>query len=103
MTGIPCVFTIARVAEILGEDQEWLHGQSMGLDPRDVCLWVLDVSDREVQAFAEDGIECLKEIITDQRADRDAPPKYTTYPPAAYGAYRLMLHRNGSFYQLLTL
>lgn len=75
MAGIPCVFTITRVAEILGEDEEWLHGLSMGLDPEDGCLWVLDVGDREVQAFTEYGIECLKEIITDQRADGNAPPK----------------------------
>ena len=73
MAGIPFVFTIARVAEILGEDEEWLHELSMGLDPEDGCLWVFDINEREVQAFTEYGIECLKEIITDQRADGRAP------------------------------
>jgi hypothetical protein len=73
MAGIPYVFTIARVAEMLGEDEEWLHELSMGLDPEDGCLWVYDINEREVQAFTEYGIECLKEIIADQRADGRAP------------------------------
>ena len=73
MAGIPFVFTIARVAELLGEDEEWLYELSMGLDPEDGCLWVFDINEREVQAFTEYGIECLKEIIADQRADGRAP------------------------------
>jgi hypothetical protein len=74
MAGIPFVFTIARVAEMLGEDEQCLHELSMGLDPEDGCLWVLDVGDREVQAFTEYGIECLRQLIADQRADGSAPP-----------------------------
>ena len=73
MAGIPYVFTIARVAEILGEDEEWLHELSMGLDPEDGCLWVIDVGDREVQAFTEYGIDCLRQLIADERADGTAP------------------------------
>ena len=73
MAGIPYVFTIARVAEILGEDEEWLHELSMGLDPEDGCLWVLDVGDREVQAFTEYGIDGLGQLIADERADGTAP------------------------------
>ena len=73
MAGIPYVFTIARVAEILGEDEEWLHELLMGLDPEDGCLWVLDVGDREVQAFTEYGIDCLRQLIADERADGTAP------------------------------
>lgn len=73
MAGIPFVFTIARVAEMLGEDEEWLFDLSMGLDPEDGCLWVLDVGDREVQAFTEYGIECLKQLIADERTAGRAP------------------------------
>ncbi len=68
MAGIPFVFTIARVAAMLGKDEDWLFELSMGLDPEDGCLWVLDINDREVQAFTEYGIECLKELIADKRA-----------------------------------
>ena len=74
MAGIPFVFTIARVAEMLGQDEDWLHDLSLGLDPEDGCLWVLDVADREVQAFTEYGIECLQQIIADARADGRTPP-----------------------------
>ena len=78
MAGISSVFTIARVAEMLGEDEEWLDELSMGLDPEDGCLWVHDINDREVQAFTDYGIECLKELIADQRAAGAAPkPKKT--------------------------
>ena len=73
MAGISFVFTIARVAEILGEDEDWLYELSMGLDPEDGCLWVLDINDREVQAFTQFGIECLKEIIADERTGGRAP------------------------------
>lgn len=72
MAGIPFVFTIARVAELLGEDKDWLHELSIAMDPEDGCLWVLDVGEREVPAFTEYGIECLKEIIADLRADSPA-------------------------------
>jgi hypothetical protein len=73
MAGIPFVFTIARVAEMLGEDEDWLHELCLGLDPENGCLWVLDVGNREVQAFNEYGIECLQQIIADARADGLAP------------------------------
>ena len=96
MAGIPYVFTIGRVAEILGEDEGWLHQLSMGLDPEDGCLWVLDVGDREVQAFTEYGIECLRELIADQRADGSAPPpKPKPQAPAALtGGIRYSRHRS---------
>jgi hypothetical protein len=34
MAGISAVFTIARVAKMLGEDEEWLHELSITMDPR---------------------------------------------------------------------
>ena len=73
MAGISFVFTIARVAEMIGEDEDRLYELSMALDPEDGCLWVYDINDREVQAFTQFGIECLKEIIADERAGGRAP------------------------------
>ena len=73
MAGIPFVFTIARVAEMLGEDEDWLHELSITMDPEDGHLWVLDVGEREVPAFTQYGIECLKEIITEEPATNRAP------------------------------
>ena len=73
MAAMPFVFTIARVAEMLGEDEDWLHDLSIDMFPEDGCLWVLGVGEDEVTAFTEYGIECLRQIIADLRADGKAP------------------------------
>jgi len=67
MAAVSFVFTIARVAEMLDEDEAWLQEISIEMFPEDGCLWVHDIDDREVVAFTEDGVECLKQIIADQR------------------------------------
>ena len=36
--------------------------------PEDGCLWVYGVSEDGVTAFTEDGIENLRQIISDERA-----------------------------------
>jgi hypothetical protein len=74
MAGIPYVFTIGRVAEMLGEDEEWLHDLSLGMDPEDGHLWVYDINDREIPAFTRYGIACLKQMIADERSAGRAPP-----------------------------
>lgn len=61
MAAISFVFTIARVAEMLDEDEAWLQEISIEMFPEDGCLWVHDIDGREVVAFTEDGIECLKQ------------------------------------------
>jgi len=38
LAGITAVFTIDYVAEMLGEDVEWLHELSQDMDPEDGCL-----------------------------------------------------------------
>jgi hypothetical protein len=35
MAGISYVFTITRVAKMLGEDEDWLHEISTEMDPED--------------------------------------------------------------------
>ena len=68
MAGIPFVLTIARVAEMLGEDEDWLHEISINMDPEDGCLWVIGVDEDGFPAFTEYGVECLKQIIIEERA-----------------------------------
>jgi hypothetical protein len=41
MAGIGHVFTITRVAEMLGEDEDWLHDICIEMDPEDGRLIVL--------------------------------------------------------------
>lgn len=68
MAGIPFVFTIARVAGMLGEDEEWLREISTNMDPEEGHLWVIGVGEDTYSAFTEYGIECLKQIIIEERA-----------------------------------
>lgn len=77
MAGISFVFTIARVAEMLGEDEDWLHELSIAMDPEDGCLWVVDTDERTIPAFTEHGVECLQQIIADLRSTGQALPKAT--------------------------
>ena len=75
MAGITAVFTINYVAEMLGEDVDWLHELSLVMDPEDGCLWVYGVGEDSMVAFTKFGIEGLQETIADLRATRQAPPR----------------------------
>lgn len=68
MAGISHVFTISHVARMLGEDEEWLREISINMDPEEGSLWVIGVGEDGCPAFTEYGIECLKQIIIEERA-----------------------------------
>ena len=74
LAAISAVFTISYVAKLLGEDEDWLHELQIDMFPEDGCLHVYGVGDDGVPAFTEYGIECLKQIIADERAAGKAPP-----------------------------
>jgi hypothetical protein len=78
LAAISAVFTIGYVAELLGEDEDWLHELSIDMFPEDGRLHVYGVGEDGVTAFTEYGIECLKKIIADERAAGKAPPKTQT-------------------------
>jgi hypothetical protein len=73
LAAISRVFTITYVAELLGEDEDWLHDLSIDMFPEDGRLSVCRGADDVVAAFTEDGIENLKQIIADLRVDGRAP------------------------------
>jgi hypothetical protein len=75
VAAISAVFTIGYVANQLGEDADWLFDLSIDMFPEDGCLWVYGVGEDGVPAFTEYGIECLRQIIADERADGRAPPQ----------------------------
>jgi hypothetical protein len=75
VAAIAAVFTIGYVANMLGEDEDWLHERSIDIFPEDGCLRVYGVGEDGVTAFTRDGIECLQQIIADERAARRAPPQ----------------------------
>ena len=74
VAAIAAVFTIGYVANMLGEDEDWLHELSIDMFPEDGCLRVYGVGEDGVTAFTRDGIECRQQIIADERAARRAPP-----------------------------
>jgi hypothetical protein len=75
LAAIAAVFTIGYVANMLGEDEDWLHELSIDMFPEDGCLCVYGVGEHGVTAFTQYGIECLQQIIADERAARRAPPQ----------------------------
>jgi hypothetical protein len=45
MAAIAHVFTVGYVANLLGEDEDWLHELSTDMFPEDGCLWVYGVGE----------------------------------------------------------
>ena len=46
-------YTIARAAELLGEDEELLYEIAIELEPEDGCLWIIGTGDQETLAFTQ--------------------------------------------------
>jgi hypothetical protein len=69
MAAPSAVFTIARVAEMLGEDVDWLSDVALEMDPEDGCLTVYDLNDEGTIAFTSFGIENLKGLIEIHKAN----------------------------------
>lgn len=63
------VHTIARVAEMLGEDEDWLWDVANEMDQEDGLIWVYGTGDEEIMAFTDFGIETLTGIIEIYKAD----------------------------------
>ena len=57
------VTTITRVAEDLGESEEWLSEVANEMEIEDGVIWVYGVGEDGVQAFTESGIENLIGLI----------------------------------------
>jgi len=65
------VFTIARVARKLGEDEALLEDIASNMDPEDGCLSVMDLDDEvSTTAFTPFGVENLKELLADLKPGR---------------------------------
>jgi hypothetical protein len=75
MAAITTVFTIGYVANLLGEDEDWLLDLSIGVEPEDGTLWVYGIGEDGVRAFTQDGIDNLRQIIADEQAAGTAPPQ----------------------------
>src|SRR4029079_3004146 len=74
------VRTIARVAEMLDEDEHWLWDIANEMDQEDGLIWVYGPGDDGVMAFTDFGIETLTGLIEIYKADpgllkRSSDPK----------------------------
>jgi hypothetical protein len=79
VAAITRVYTIGHVAEMIGEDKDWLNDVAIDMDFEDGCLTVYGIGEDGVTAFTDFGIENLQQIVADLRADGRAPsPKPKT-------------------------
>ena len=63
MAAISHVFTITRVAEMLGEDEDLLQDTCIEMDPEDGCLTVLGPGEETITAFTRFGVDNLAELV----------------------------------------
>lgn len=63
MAAIAHVFTIARVAELLGEDEDWLWEISIEMMPEDGAITVYGIGEDYTTAFTDHGIMNLRELV----------------------------------------
>ena len=85
------VQTIARVAEMLGEDEDWLWDVANEMDQEDGLIWVYGPGDDGVMAFTDFGIETLTGLIEIYKADPDLLKRSSTQSDLA-AAYAACLH-----------
>jgi hypothetical protein len=63
------VHTIARVAAMLGEDEDWLVDVAVEMDPEDGLIWVYGPGDESLMAFTDFGLETLTGLVEIYKAD----------------------------------
>jgi hypothetical protein len=68
MAAVAHVFTIARVAQMIGEDEDWLREIATEMQPEDGYLWIIGTDHTEIPGFTPKGIENLKELIAIHRS-----------------------------------
>ncbi len=76
MAAPSAVFTISRVAEMLGEEEDWLSDVALEMDPEAGCLAIYGVNDEGTTGFTTSGIENLKELIEIHKANPTLLEKY---------------------------
>jgi hypothetical protein len=76
MAAPSAVFTIARVAAMLGEDEDWLSEVALEMDPEDGRLAVYGINDEATTGFTSFGLENLKELIEMQKDDPTILKRY---------------------------
>jgi hypothetical protein len=76
MAAIAHVFTITRVAQMLGEDEDWIFDVANEMEPEDGCLWIYGIGEEQTLAFTDFGIENLTELVRIHKADPSIMRRY---------------------------
>jgi hypothetical protein len=85
------VHTIARVAAMLGEDEDWLQDVASEMDQEDGLIWVYGPNDDGIRAFTDFGIETLTGLIEIYKADPDLLNRSTSSEqPSPCGLRRML-------------
>jgi hypothetical protein len=66
--------TISRAAAILGEDEQLLWDLALDMEREDGCLWIHGTDDQQTIAFTAQGLEYLRELIS-ERERSSTPPR----------------------------
>ncbi len=69
MAAVTHILTLARVAELLGEDEDLLHEICIEMEPEDGVIGVHGVGEDYTPAFTPYGIETLRYLIELHKAD----------------------------------
>jgi hypothetical protein len=75
MAAITQVFTVSRVARMLGVDADWLDEISIELDPEDGRLTVFDLDEDGTTAFTHLSVENLAELVRIYKANARLLPR----------------------------
>ena len=80
MAAISAVFTIDYVANLLGENEGWLHDLSIDMFSEDGCLRVDGIAEDGVTAFTEYGIGVDPIKPDTQRVGKGCTPEVSDSP-----------------------
>jgi hypothetical protein len=69
------VHTIARVAEMLGDDEEWLAEIANEMDQEDGLIWVYGQGGADTMAFTDFGIETLTDLVEIHKRNPNLRPR----------------------------
>jgi hypothetical protein len=82
MAAVAHVFTLARVAELLGEDEDWLHEISIPMMPEDGLIAIYGIGDDSTPAFTNFGIENLRHLVEIYKDDARRQSEAARQPDA---------------------
>ena len=74
LAAITHVFTIARVAEMLHQDEGRLHEISIEMEPEDGVIHVYGIDDDGITAFTDFGVENVRQML--QIHNENAPQEH---------------------------